>query len=160
MYKEIYEAKPFYGVNTAFMVFCIITVIIIVLLVVFWKKIDIGGRCVLSFVTVFLLFVISCQIYVAIDARREVYDKYSSGEYSTVEGYIHGYNVQYDKFGNTKYDEFYVDGIRFIVPGFVSCWGYPLTKVDGGVLEDGMHVKINYIFYKCENVIMRLEQLE
>ena len=32
MYKEVYEAKPFYGVNPAFVIFCVITVLITLIL--------------------------------------------------------------------------------------------------------------------------------
>lgn len=159
MYKEIYEAKPFYGVNPAFVVFCIITVLITLLVIVFRKRVDRGVRCLISFIIVFLLFIISCQIYVTIDAKHKVYDEYQAGNYHIVEGRIDGYTLAEEGQPNLP-DYFYVDDIEFQVPGFVSAWGYPLKKIDGGVLEDGMHVKIYYIHYKCENVIMKIEQLD
>ena len=56
-------------------------------------------------------------------------------------------------------DYFLVNDIEFQVPVFVSAWGYPLKKIDGGILENGMYVKIYYIKYKSENVIMKIEHL-
>lgn len=57
-------------------------------------------------------------------------------------------------------DRFCVGDVEFFVPGFVSPWGYPLKNVDGGILKDGIRVRICYIEYKFENVIMKLEIIE
>ena len=135
MYKEIYEAKPFYGVNPAFVIFCVITVLITLLVIVFWKKVDTGVRCLVSAIIVFMFFIISCQAYTSIDAKRKVYNAYVAGEYLEIQGVISD-------------------------PGFVSAWGYPLKQVDGGILQEGITVRICYIPYKYENVIMKLEVIE
>ncbi len=159
MHKVIYEAKPFYGVNPAFVIFCVITVFITLLVIVFWKKVDTGVRCLASAIIVFLLFIISCQAYTSIDAQRKVHNAYVAGEYLTVQGVISDYTLAEEGQPNLP-DSFYVDGVEFSVPGFVSAWGYPLKRVDGGMLENGMCVKICYIPYKFENVIMKIEHLE
>ncbi|MBO5418361.1 MAG: hypothetical protein J6A50_07155 [Clostridia bacterium] len=159
MYKEIYEAKPFYGVNPAFVIFCVITVLIALLVIVFWKKVDTGVRCLALAIIVFLFFIISCQAYTSIDAKRKVYHAYVAGEYLTVQGVISDYTLAEEGQPNLP-DSFFVDGVEFSVPGFVSAWGYPLNRVNGGILEDGMCVRICYIPYKFENVIMKIEQLE
>ena len=159
MYKEIYEAKPFYGVNPAFVIFCVITVLITLLVIVFWKKVDTGVRCLVSAIIVFMFFIISCQAYTSIDAKRKVYNAYIAGEYLTVQGVISDYTLAEEGQPNLP-DSFYVDGVEFSVPGFVSAWGYPLNRVNGGILEDGMCVRICYIPYKFENVIMKIEQLD
>ena len=159
MYKEIYEAKPFYGVNIAFVIFCVITILITLIFIAFWRKFDKGSRFFFSFILVFFIFIIFSQAYTSIDAKRKVYDVYASGEYLTVQGVISDYTLAEEGQPNLP-DRFYVDGVEFSVPGFVSAWGYPLNRINGGVLENGMCVKICYIPYKFENVIMKIEQLE
>ena len=159
MYKLIYEARLYYGVNPAFVMLCLIPVFIIALLIIFWKKVDIGVRCFVSSIIVFILFIIFSQVYIAIDSKHKVYNAYVSGEYLTVEGVISEYTLAEEGQPNLP-DRFYVNDVRFSVPGFVSIWGYPLKQVDGGILKDGIYVRICYIPYKFENVIMKLEILE
>ena len=159
MYKLIYEARLYYGVNPAFVMLCLIPVFIIALLIIFWKKVDIGVRCFVSSIIVFILFIIFSQVYIAIDSKHKVYNAYVSGEYLTVEGVISEYTLAEEGQPNLP-DSFYVNDVSFSVPGFVSIWGYPLKQVDGGILKDGIYVRICYIPYKFENVIMKLEILE
>lgn len=159
MYKKIYEAQPVYGINPAFLILCLITILIVVLIVVFWGKVDKGVRCLSLAVAFFLLFIITCQVYTAIDAKRKVYDRYIAGEYLTVEGIITDYTLAEEGQPNLP-DSFCVDEVNFSVPGFVSAWGYPLKRADGGILENGIYVRIYYIPYKFENVIMKMELLE
>ena len=159
MYKVIYEAKPFYGVNPAFVILCVITVLITLILIALWRKFDIGSRFFFLFILIFFIFIISCQAYTSIDAKRKVYDAYVAGECLKVQGVISDYTLAEEGQPNLP-DSFYVDGVEFSVPGFVSAWGYPLNRVNGGILEDGMCVRICYIPYKFENVIMKIEQLE
>ena len=157
--KIIYEAQLSYGINFPFIIFGIITVLLIVLLIVFRNKVDIGVKCLISLIIVFFLFIISCLVYSEVDAKLGVYNKYKAGEYSVVEGTIQNYTFNEDAFGDVKYDSFSIEEQYFSVPGFASCWGYPLKRVDGGVLEDGLSVRICYIPYKCENIIMKIEYL-
>ena len=159
MYKLIYESAPSYGVAIPFAIFCIITCLIFLLLIVLWRKFDIGSRLLISFILIFFIFIILCQIYTSFDAKRKVYDAYIAGEYLMVHGIISDYTLAEEGQPNLP-DSFYVDGVEFSVPGFVSAWGYPLNRVNGGILEDGMCVRICYIPYKFENVIMKIEQLE
>ena len=158
MIKKIYEAELFYGINPAFIVFLIITILIFALLVAFWKKIDIGGRFFVSFIIIFCAFIVFCQAYTAIEAKNKVYDEYQKGNYLVAEGEISGYTTAEEGQSNLP-DYFYVDNVEFQVPGFVTSWGYPLKKVEGGILENGMKVRICYIEYKYENVIMKIELL-
>ena len=159
MYKGIYEAKLVHGANPAFVIFCVITVLITLILIAFWRKFDMGSRFFFLFILIFFIFIISCQAYTSIDAKRKVYNAYIAGEYLTVQGVISDYTLAEEGQPNLP-DSFYVDGVEFSVPGFVSAWGYPLNRVNGGILEDGMCVRICYIPYKFENVIMKIEQLE
>ena len=152
----LYEAEAFYGINPAFIIFLLVIILMSILLIVFWRKVDIGGKIFVSIIIFFLVLICFCQIYVSIDARNKVYNKYQSGQYLVVEGVISNYTVADDWEPNLP-DYFYVNDIEFKVPGFVSPWGYPLKQIDGGVLDNGMNVKIYYIEYKNENVIMRIE---
>lgn len=160
MTNVIYEAKPSYGINPAFIIFCIVVVSMVSLTIAFWRNLDITGRYFLSGINLFLLFCISCSIYTEIDSKRNIYDKYIKDQYYTVEGYITEYYTNYDDLGTTRYDSFYVSDKNFHTPGFVSRWGYPLSKSTGSPLQNGIKVKIHYIPYKYENVIMYLELLE
>lgn len=159
MDKVIYEAKPYYGLNPAFVVFCIVTIIVAIILFAFWKKVDIGVRCFVSFIIVFFLFVICCQIYTGIHSWYNIYRAYVLGNYTIAEGTIDEYTFAEEGQPNLP-DRFSVGGVCFQAPGFVSSWGYPLKSSDGGVLKDGMVVRIHYVSYKYENVIMRIELLE
>lgn len=152
----LYEAEPFYGINPVFIIFLLIIALMSVLLIIFWKKVDIGVKIFISIIILLLVLICFCQIYVSIDARNKVYNKYQSGQYLVVEGVISNYTVADDWEPNLP-DSFCVNDIEFKVPGFVSPWGYPLKQIDGGVLDNGMNVKIYYIEYKNENVIMRIE---
>ncbi len=159
MDNVIYEAKPFYGVNPVFTVFCVITALLVLLLIVFWKKVDTGVHWFISLIIAFMLFVIFSQMFVFFEAKCKVYEEYKKGNYFVVEGRIKGYVPAEEGQPNLP-DQFNVNGVAFQVPGFVSIWGYPLKNTDGGVLKEGTPVRIYYIPYKFENVIMKLEILE
>jgi len=160
----IYEAEHFYkfSLSIPFIVICIIDVIIIFLLARFVVKNGIHNAkyeiLFFGFIIAVLSLIIGSLIYCHIDAKHKVYDQYLKGNYSTVEGYIENYTPDPD--GARLPDRFNINDIDFSVPGYVSCWGYPLRKVDGGILENGMKVKICYIHYKYENVIMKIELIE
>lgn len=156
---ELYVAESFYGINPVMMVLCIIVVFCMVLLAVFWKRVDKGVRCLGAFVIAFLLLIIASQVYMSIDARHKVYDAYHSGDYLIVEGIIEDYSLADEGEPNLP-DSFRVNDVDFQVPGFVSAWGYPLKNADGGVLKNGMRVRIYYVPYKFENVIMKIVQVE
>ena len=154
----IYEAEPFYGVSWSYIVFCFVIILVALVLVVVWKKVDIGVRLFILLIDMFLLFMAACQVYTCIDAKHNVYDEYQAGNYLIAEGIIDSYHPAEEMQINLP-DEFVVDGLDFQVPGFVSAWGYPLKQANGGVLKNGMHVRIYYVPYKYENVIMRIEHI-
>lgn len=82
---------------------------------------------------------------------------YIDGDYSICEGIIEDYNTKESI--NTDFDEFTVDGIIFKISSHPPIdYGY-LCRTDGGVLEDGMQVRICYIEYNGINVIMKIEAL-
>ena len=159
MYNLIYEAKPFYGVKPVFVIFSLVAIFVTLYLILSWGKFDTGDRIFFSIISAVMLLVVFSQVYTAIDAKHKVYNAYVSGEYLTVEGVISEYTLAEEGQPNLP-DDFYVNDVSFSVPGFVSIWGYPLKQVDGGILKDGIYVRICYIPYKFENVIMKLEILE
>ena len=159
MGEVIYEAKAFYGVSPAFAVMCAITVMLCALLLVFWKRVDAGVRWFVSFLILFFSFLVICQVVTALDVKSNVFDKYIAGDYSTAQGPIIEY-IPSEEGQPELPDYFCVDGVEFQVPGFVSVWGYPLKRCDGGELKNGMNVRIYYVAYKHENVILKIELVE
>lgn len=156
----IYEAMPVSGLSDLsleFIIMFIVTLVACVATVILWKRAGIAERCFFTFISIFLAYIVGCQIYVGLDAKANVYDKYVRGEYEIVEGEITEYcPAEYDN----QLDEFTVGEKEFFVPGFVSCWGYPIKQADGGVLKDRLKVRICYVEYKFENVIMKIEILD
>ena len=93
------------------------------------------------------------------DAEKNVYQKYVNGEYSVVEGTI----IEYTEYGlepgrRAVYDSFCVNGVEFTLPA-ITDWGYNLLRRDDGILENGVQVKIYYVFYKYDNEIVKIELL-
>jgi len=118
------------------------------------------SRVVLLFADVMLVVAIVSAVYTFHWAKTAVYDQYMKGNYSVVEGTIENYteipNIAGNLDGGVKYDHFDVNGVLFNVPSMMS-WGYSLTQYDGGVLKDGLNVKISYIFFRFENIMMKVE---
>lgn len=156
MNEIIYEAEPFYGIYFPFLMLCIITCFLAFFLIFFRKKTDVYGLIFYSFILIFFIYIIVCNVFVSIDAKHKVYDSYIKGNYLTVQGEICNYILADEGEPNLP-DYFYVDNVEFLVPGFVSPWGYPLKRAYGGVLKEGLNVCISYIPYKFENVIMKIE---
>ena len=156
MYQTIYEAQVSFEIDWAFIAVCAIFLIFLVIVIDNWKDSGIGGHLFFGGVLAVLLIVIFSSVYSEFDARSKVYDAYKNGEYQVVEGVISGYTPAEEEQLHLP-DNFEVGEVEFCTPGFVSRWGYPLKKTTGGVLENGIQVRIEYVFYKCENVIMKLE---
>lgn len=120
MSHVIYEAEPDRGgVSPAFVFLCVVTIVIIVLIAVYWKKVDVPTRIFLCFIAAFFCYMVGCCIYILIDSRDQVYDRYVAGDYLTVEGIIEDYTLA-EEGEPLLPDRFYVDGVRFSVPGAVS----------------------------------------
>lgn len=158
MYQTIYEAVPDLSVAPPLVIVCVLTLCLVTYIIYAWKT-GKDDYIFLIFVAVFLVFIISCSFYTSIDAKQKVYDEYAKGNYLVITGEITHYTLAEE--GQPRLsDSFYVDDVFFIVPGFVSPWGYPLNRVNGGILEDGMEVIIYYIPYKFENVIMKIQFID
>ncbi|MBQ2676433.1 MAG: hypothetical protein IJF54_03400 [Clostridia bacterium] len=160
MSNVIYDAQPSYGgLSPVFIILLLVYAALIIYYIYGWiKKADIGFKIFFAIAILILTLVISSSIYTHIESKSSVYGKYKSGDYSIVEGEIYNYNIPADPGRHS--DVFYVGDCEFIVPGFTTIWGYPLRQKDGGILKDGMRVKIYYVKYKFDNVMMRLEVLD
>lgn len=164
MENVLYEAKQSYGMDPYFIVLFIFCGFIIFIAARELKglkpKESIAGYCFLIFLIVLMLFILGSVIFTMFDGKDKVYDEYKKGNYLTVEGEIINYDNSFDIKGETQYDTFEVSGLVFHVPSYTTQWGYPLTQSEGSPLENGIKVKICYIPYKSENVIMKLEIVE
>lgn len=153
-YKIIYEAQRSYGISPIFFIFAISSVIIIFLIVRVWKNQNMGSRIGLAIVIFTIAIILISTLYGYLSSKVLIYDRYVKGECSTVEGNIVNYMQHTD---HPPTDTFNVSDTDFYVPGYTTIWGYPIRQRDGGVLKNGLHVRIKYIHYKSENVIMKLE---
>lgn len=160
----IYEAKISNEVSVPFIILVVVFLIILIFGIIACVKnpqariVDKIGPFIVDFI---LLFIIICLAVNSFDSKYKVWDQYSKGDYLVAEGTIENYEkVKGISDKDIKYDSFTVSGINFHVPGFATVWGYPLRQIDGGVLKNGIKVKIYYIPYKFENVIMKLELVE
>lgn len=158
MYTTIYEAKPNYGISPIFIIFTIICLIIVRSLIKSFKTEELPARIFFVLCITTMLIVFMSTIYGYFDSKILVYGKYVNGSYSTIVGKIKNYEPNTD--GSQLPDRFDVEDNNFFVPGFTTIWGYPLRQRDGGVLKNGLNVRVCYIKYKFENVIMKLEILK
>mgnify|MGYP000044506598 FL=1 len=153
--KILYEAQEWYGLSIPFIILCLVDLALLFLLCFLWRKRSVlSAKITTIFVIVVLTFIIGTLVFSHVDARKKVYNKYIEGDYLIVEGEVENYMPDPD--GANLPDRFSVDDIDFAIPGFTTCWGYPLRQVDGGELQNGVNVKIYYIPYKFENVIMKI----
>jgi hypothetical protein len=89
-----------------------------------------------------------------------MYYPYLAGDCKIVEGEISPYLKDYDQENRVTrepFDFFYVNGVEFSIPSRSEPWGYSLKQSKGGVLEEGMYVKIYYVVSGNLNTIMRIE---
>ncbi len=156
MYNTIYEATD----STSFpWLICIIfgaaVTAIFVLALHRWKEKSKGDKFIIV-IPIVLLMIYASWFYSSI-TLPDLYDMYVNGNYSVCSGIIQDYKTKESI--NSDYDEFTVDGIVFIISSHPPIgYGY-LCSSDGGVLEDGMQVRISYIEYNGMNVIMKIEAL-
>ena len=158
MNKVIYEASlNEFGISTDFIVLILITVLLITFIIIFWNKMDKGSHILFPCIAVFLIFIVCSQFHDLFREKHTVYDAYIKGDYKTVEGIITDYHIEYiGLYSEIEYDSFCVNDIEFSVPG-CCMWGYSLRAQDGGVLKNGMRVRIKYNTFTFENEILKLE---
>lgn len=120
-----------------------------------WKEKSKSDKLIVI-IPIVLLIIYASWIYSSI-ALPDLYDMYIDGDYSVCEGVIEDYKTKESI--NSDFDEFTVDGISFKISSHPPIdYGY-ICRSDGGILEDGMQVRISYIEYNGMKVIMKIEAL-
>lgn len=118
-----------------------------------WKEKSKGDKLIIV-IPIVLLMIYASWLYSSI-TLPDLYDMYIDGDHSVCEGVIEDYKTK--ESDNRDYDEFTVNGITFKISAHPAIdYGY-ICRSDGGVLEDGMQVRIRYIEYNGMNVIMKIE---
>ncbi len=154
-FYTVFEAEKL-GFPGALVIFWSIVVVLGVLLAVFRKKIKIIGVLLMAF---FIAMFAYMGVNAATDRvkQNKSWEAYTAGTCLVVEGEITSFNDTGIEVQGQ--DSFYVDIERFQT-GFVTGYGYKITKLGGGVLDDGVYVRITYNPAGLDNVIMKLEVRE
>jgi hypothetical protein len=156
MYNTLYEAAD----STSFpwlicIAFGVAVAAIFILALRKWKEKSKGDKLIIV-IPIVLLMIYASWLYSSI-TLPDIYDIYIDGDYSICEGVIEDYKTKESI--NSDYDEFTVDGIAFTISSHPAIdYGY-ICRSDGGILEDGMQVRICYIEYNSMNVIMKIEAI-
>lgn len=118
-----------------------------------WKEKSKGDKLIIV-IPIVLLMIYASWLYSSI-TLPDLYDMYIDGDYSVCDGVIEDYKTKESI--NSDFDEFTVDGISFNISShpYIN-YGY-ICRSDGGILEDGMQVRICFIEYNGMNVIMKIE---
>lgn len=83
---------------------------------------------------------------------------YRDGEYQTVEGYVENFHPMPPEGHDTE--DFDIQGVSFSYSDYTVMTGYHNAKSKGGVITgDGQYLKIGYVQYNGENVIVYIEEL-
>lgn len=119
-----------------------------------WKQKKMGEKLFVT-VPIIVMGIYLAWLYQCISVP-DLYGQYQKGEYQICEGVIEEYLPAMADGGTV--DRFSVNGESFLVSDspFYG-YGYPLRQMDGGVLKEGMGVRIYYIPMEIENVIMKIE---
>lgn len=154
-YTLLYEAEQSFPFPKPIIIFSIVALLLIVLLIIFRNKIGFIGKFAIVFFSIMFLYT-SLNTYIEYsNTKKYVYDKYFAGDWKYCEGEITTYKTSEEL--NNRYDAFAVGkDLAFRVDPF-STFGYKILKSNGGKLDKGIKVKIYYIEYGFDNIIMKLE---
>ena len=160
--EVVYEASGRFPPSIQFIILCVVDAVFTVVccsklrrfLIGEVRPFTIGEKIFFGFIIFFLTGVVVITVVSGFDAKK-IYAEYQAGKAQIVEGEISDYRPNLEE--NEAPDHFDVNDLSFEIPGGTTPWGYPLRQQDGGELADGVYVKIYYVVYKYENVIMRLE---
>lgn len=87
-----------------------------------------------------------------------VYNNYNNNNYNIVSGEVTMFIAGSSDY--SKVESFYVNNVKFEYSNSNYC-GYNKTKNEGGIITgNGQKLKIGYINYKSENIIVSIEQIE
>ena len=119
-----------------------------------WKQRGIGEKLFII-VPIIVIGIYLAWLYQCLTVP-DLYGQYQKGEYEICEGVIEDYQPALVEGGTV--DRFSINGESFLVSDSpLYGYGYSLRQMDGGVLKEGMRVKICYIPQEVENVIMKIE---
>ncbi len=97
------------------------------------------------------------SICILIDMYRKTVIAYKNGNYQTVEGYVENFDPM--PYGGHKDETFEINGVKFGYSDYTIMTGYHNTKSHGGVIRDnGQYLKIGYVHYGNENIIVYIEE--
>ena len=154
--KTIYEASNRIIPSIPLVFVIIADIVVICVTIALWKKSSISFKIFFIFVSFILALVAFSVIYTGIDSTK-LYREYRAGKALVVEGEIENYSANEEQ--NELPDTFSVNEISFSTFS-ATPYGYSTRQKDGGVLHDGCKVRIYYLPYKLENVIMKIELFE
>ena len=89
-----------------------------------------------------------------INDYKNIVIPYKNGNYVEIEGTVENYSVSLRE--NVEY--FTVDGVRFECSYGSPMWGYQKQRKNE-IIISGRHLKIRYIPFRHENVIVYIEQM-
>ena len=117
-----------------------------------YKVISAFGFC-------FLLVYNGVLIANSLNMHKKIAKQYEIGNYEIVEGLVENFEpMPYEGHGDESFE---INGVEFSYSDYRKICGYNNAKSHGGVIEgDGQHLKIGYIDYDKENIIVYIEQLE
>ena len=120
-----------------------------------YKVVKIFCACAFSFVLIFTSIVSLSQI----DMYKNVVGAYKTGDYEIIEGYVQNFiPMPYEGHSDESFE---INGVKFAYSNYSIQSGYNNAKSHGGVIKgDGQHLKIGYVSYNNENIIVYIEQLE
>lgn len=108
------------------------------------------------FLRIALYFSIICFCQL-IDMYRKTAIAYRNGDYQIVEGYVENFDPMLR--GGHKYETFEINGVKFGYSDYTVMIGYHNTKSHGGVItHNGQYLKIGYVCYGNENIIVYIEE--
>ncbi|MBR6427447.1 MAG: hypothetical protein IKS28_06435 [Clostridia bacterium] len=137
-------------------VIVVLTIISLITFCIFWKKRNWLERLFWGLISITLLIISTSSIY-SIHYDLKCFEKYKNGDYLVIEGQIDTYDSY--EVNSIVHDVFTVSDVEFLIPN-TSIFGYNFRKIDGSILVTGMNVRIYYIPYKFENIIMKIEKME
>ena len=101
--------------------------------------------------SIFLIFIV-----VNVIDYSFIKKSYHNNDYSVVEGVIENFIPM--KIEGHSQESFIVNEIEFSYNRSNPTYGYHLPKIDGGhITGNGQYVKISYITYNSQNIIIKLE---
>ena len=116
-------------------------------------------KVISAFAFCFLLLVNGLSIINSIDRYKNIGKQYGLGNYKIVEGVVENF-VPMPYEGHSE-ESFEINGVEFSYSDYKINGGYNNARSHFGVIEgDGQHLKIGYVYYKSENIIVYIEQLE